>query len=180
MRIGRVHAKIRKLEEEHEEDELQSGELNLVPFLDIVTNVLMFLMMATTVSAKLADINVSSPTTSRAEPSTNPDPQPKQDLNLTVQISDKGFTVAASGAVLYENDVPGRVPTIPKKANDYDLDSLTKKMKQIKDSYHDETKVIINANPDIPYQTLVNTMDSIRSDGTQTLFPDVLLSAGVN
>src|SRR5687767_1685483 len=113
MRVGRIHAKIRKLEEQHEEEEVENGELNLVPYLDIVTNVIMFLMMTTTVAAKLADINVSAPTAARTgEASAQPD-QAKQDLSLTVSISDKGFTVAASGAVLYENDIPGKVPTSP-------------------------------------------------------------------
>src|SRR5579871_4333727 len=107
---------MRKLREEQEDEEMESGELNLVPYLDIVTNVLMFLMMTTNVTAALADINVAAPTTSSAAAaSADPNPQPKQDLNLTVQISDKGYTIAASGAVLYENDVPGRVPTIPKQ-----------------------------------------------------------------
>jgi len=178
---GRLAAKMRKLREEQEDEEMESGELNLVPYLDIVTNVLMFLMMTTNVAAALADINVAAPTTSSAAAaSADPNPQPKQDLNLTVQISDKGYTIAASGAVLYENDVPGRVPTIPKQGDKYNIVALTKKMRQIKDQFNDETKVIINANPEITYEVVVEAMDSIRADGTKTLFPDVLLSAGVN
>ena len=179
MTIGKLRAKIRKLHELHEDEEMENGELNLVPYLDIVTNVIMFLMMTTTFAAALADINVSSPSISHG-PSDSTDDQPKQQLNLTVQISDKGFTVAASGAVLYENDVPGKVPTIPNKNGDFDYKSLSAKMKFIKESYRDETKVIINANPDISYEILVNAMDAIRQDGPMTLFPDVLLSAGVN
>src|SRR4051812_31560312 len=110
-----MRAKMRKMREDHEEEEMESGELNLVPYLDIVTNVIMFLMMTTTFAAALADINVSAPTTASAGAASADAPPPKAELNLTVQISDKGYTVAASGAVLYENDVPGRVPTIPKK-----------------------------------------------------------------
>ncbi len=181
MTIGRLRAKMRKIREDFEEEEIENGELNLVPYLDIVTNVIMFLMMTTTFAAALADINVSAPTTtSAAAASANPDPQPKQDLNLTVQISDKGYTIAASGAVLYQNDTPGLVPTIPKVRGEYDADALTKKMRQIKDQFADETKVIINANPEITYEVVVQAMDAIRSDGQKTLFPDVLLSAGVN
>ena len=180
MNVGRLRAKIRKLTEEHEEEEIENGELNLVPYLDIVTNVIMFLMMTMTFAAALADINVAAP--SRIEGSGSDSPPPVNDLNLTVSISDKGFTIAASGAVLYENDIPGRVPTIPKKADgQYDYGTLTKKMRQIKDFYasQDPTKVIINANPEIIYEILVDTMDAIRNDGTKILFPDVLLAAGV-
>jgi biopolymer transport protein ExbD len=40
--------------------------------------------------------------------------------------------------------------------------------------------VIINANPEITYEAVVGAMDAIRQDGTKLMFPDVLLSAGVN
>jgi biopolymer transport protein ExbD len=178
---GRLTAKMRKLREEHEEAEIEGGELNLVPFLDIVTNVIMFLLMTTTFAAALGDINVSSPTRATvSDQSEVPPDQKKQDLNLTVQISDKGYIIAASGAVLYENDVPGRLPTIPKKGSDYDYTALTAKMRAIKDNFADETRVIINANPEITYETVVAAMDAIRTDGSRELFPGVILSAGVN
>lgn len=187
MTAGRLAAKMRKMREDHEDAEMENGELNLVPYLDIVTNVIMFLMMTTSFAAELSDINVSAPTTSAiGGPSVE---QPKQDLNLTVQISDKGFTIAASGGVLFENDVKDRLPTLPKlpaagkDPSPYDYTGLTKKMRAIKDdpgnNAAEETKVIINANPDITYETVVATMDAIRGDGAKVLFPDVLLSAGV-
>ena len=183
MSPGRLTAKMRKMREDHEDAEMENGELNLVPYLDIVTNVIMFLMMTTSFSAALADINVSVPTVSNVNnaggaPSTN------RDLNLTVSISEKGFTIAASGGVLFENDVAGRLPTLPKIDGKYDYAGLTRKMKAIKEAPENqaegETKSILNANQDITYEVVVATMDAIRNDGAKVLFPDVLLSAGVN
>lgn len=180
MTTGRLAAKLRKLREEHEEAEMEGGELNLVPFLDIVTNVIMFLMMTTSFAAAMADINVSAPTVSPAPAPDQDQDQHQQDLNLTVSVSDKGFTVAASGATLYENNVPGQVPTIRRTGPVYPYESLTQLMRTIKDKFGDETKVILNADAAIPYETVVATMDAIRNDGKGQLFPDVLLSAGVN
>jgi biopolymer transport protein ExbD len=181
MTLNRMRAKMRKMAEEQEDEEMENGELNLVPYLDIVTNVIMFLMMTTTFAAAMANINVSAPTTSGAPIDGDKPLQEKQDLNLTVSISDKGYIIAASGAVLTENDIPGRLPTIPKKGGSYDLVGLTAKMRAIKDQVgQDETKVIINANPEITYETVVAAMDAIRMDAAQkTLFPDVVLAAGV-
>ena len=184
MNAAHLAVKMRKMREEHEEEEMENGELNLVPFLDIVTNVIMFLMMTTTFAASLADINVAAPTTSAA-PSEGRSDEDKHDLNLTVSITEKGITIAASGAVLYQDDIPGKVPTIPKINNDkglldHNYTALTAKMRKIKDQFGDETKVIINANNDITYEVVVATMDAVRSDGAKTLFPDVLLAAGVN
>src|SRR3954471_9273581 len=103
MTAQRLRTKLRKIREHGEEMAEEGGELNLVPYLDIVTNVIMFMLATTTFAAALGNINASSPTTSAAATAAPSEPQePKDDLNLTVSISEKGFTIAASGAVLYQ------------------------------------------------------------------------------
>jgi biopolymer transport protein ExbD len=204
----RLRTKLRKIREHGEEMAEEGGELNLVPYLDIVTNVIMFMLATTTFAAALGDVNVSSPTTATAVTSTPPDPTPKNDLNLTVQISDKGFTIAASGAVLYQGfsfdaagnllQTPGNIlPTVAKKpTGEYDFELLAKKMREIKatPTAAGETKVIINANPNILYETVVAVLDACRGKlipkpdpanpgkflESYEGFGDVLLSAGVN
>ena len=185
----------------------EGGELNLIPYLDIVTNVIMFLLATMTFAAALGDINVSSPTTSAAAQLAQQPPEPKNDLNLTVSVSDKGFTIAASGAVLYSGfsiDAAGNLqqpagatlPTIPKKGNDFDYEGLARAMAQIKGSAaaKSETKVIVNANPDIIYDVIVQVLDACRGKSIPVpdpdhpgkmmegyeRFGDVLLSAGLN
>src|SRR5436190_12802664 len=114
-------------------------------------------MLATTsFPAAPGDLNRSAPTNPTAVSHPTHPPEPKNELNLTVSISDKGFTIAASGAVLYQGfsiDATGNVqqpagatlPTVPKKGNDYDYDALAKAMAQIKASptARTETKVIV-------------------------------------
>src|SRR3954451_22890646 len=154
---------MRKIREQAEEMLEEGGELNLVPYLDIVTNVIMFMLATTSFAAALGDINVSAPTTSTAVSSPSDTPPPKNELNLTVSVSDKGFTIAASGAVLYQGqtiEASGNIspapagatlPTIPKKGAEFDYEGLSKLMAQIKatPTAKNETKVIVNANPDI-------------------------------
>jgi biopolymer transport protein ExbD len=204
----RLRTKLRKIREQAEEMAEEGGELNLIPYLDIVTNVIMFMLATTTFAAALGDINVSSPTTaSQAQLQNQPPPEPKNELNLTVSVSDKGFTIAASGAVLYQGfsiDAAGNLqqpagatlPTVPKKGNDYDYEGLAKAMQQIKSSptARTETKVIVNANPNIVYEVVVQVLDACRGkllpvpdpdhpgkmmEGYER-FGDVLLSAGLN
>ena len=208
MTPQRLRTKLRKIREQAEEMAEEGGELNLIPYLDIVTNVIMFLLATITFAAALGDINVSSPTTaSQAQLQNQPPPEPKQDLNLTVSVSDKGFTIAASGAVLYSGfsiDAAGNLqqpagatlPTIPKKGNDFDYDALARAMAQIKSSptAKTETRVIVNANPEIVYDVVVQVLDACRGktmpvpdpdhpgkmmEGYER-FGDVLLSAGLN
>jgi biopolymer transport protein TolR len=207
MTPQRLRTRLRKIRAQGEEMAEEGGELNLVPYLDIVTNIIMFLLATTTFAAALGDINVSSPTTAPATQLQNPTPpEPKNDLNLTVSISDKGFIIAASGAVLYQGfsfDAAGNLqqvsttlPTIPKKGNDFDYDLLAKKMEEIKrtPTAQPETKVIVNANPDVVYEVVVAVLDACRGKLTPKpdpehpgkmieayeRFGDVLLSAGVN
>lgn len=209
MTPQRLRSKMRKIREIGEEMAEEGGELNLVPYLDMVTDILIFLLATVSFAAALGDINVTAPTTSNAvSVAQTPPEQPKNDLNLTVSVSDRGFTIAASGAVLYQGfsfdpagnlvQPPGNVlPTIPKKPNgDYDYELLNKKMLEIKrtPTAAGETKVIVNANPDILYDTVVQVLDACRgkpklkpdpNNPGKTVeayegFGDVLLSAGVN
>ncbi len=204
MKPSRLRIKVRKLLEQVDEATEEGGELNIIPYLDIVTNIIMFMLATTTFAAALGDINVSSPATSAAAAMANPDTPPKDDLNLTVSISDKGFTIAAAGAVLHQGfsfDGTGNLvettqilPTIPKKGTEFDYELLGRKMLEIKKSPQaaSETKVIINANAEILYETVVAVMDACRgkqvlkpAEGGKMLetyegFADVLLSAGLN
>ena len=173
---GQLRNKMRRLREEKEEELEESGELNLVPYLDIVTNIVIFLLASvTTYQLQLSNVNVSSPTFGVGGDSSGPPP-----LNLTVTVTQNGFTIAASGAVL--QSAAGTLPTIPKDpaAKELPWDKLTEKAREIKDAYADEHTVTLGANPDIPYELLVKTMDALRVDAkNKLLFPDVSLSAGV-
>jgi biopolymer transport protein TolR len=194
MTPQRLRTKLRKIREHGEEMAEEGGELNLVPYLDIVTNVIMFMLATTTFAAALGDINISTPGYARdtALAEEPPPDKPKNELNLTVNVGATGFTILTSGTKLFQGfsfDPSGSLkndgtalPTIPKKGAEYDYDFLARKMQEIKNvpDAKDETKVIVNADPAIPYEIVVNTMDACRNNGPKLLFPDVLLSAGVN
>ncbi len=206
MTPGRLRNKLRKIRDHGEEMAEEGGELNLVPYLDIVTNVIMFMLATTTFAAALGDINISTPTAGGAGETDPNKPPPKASMNLTVSVSEAGFTIAASGAVLHQGfsidaaggivDGPGSIPSIPKKGADYDYDGLKTAMMNLKKSPQgaQESQVTINANPGIIYEVIVNVLDNCRgkailkpgpADPTKKIaayegFGDVLLSAGIN
>jgi biopolymer transport protein TolR len=176
MTSGQLRNKMRRLRENKEEELEESGELNLVPYLDIVTNIVIFLLASvTTYQLQLSNVNVSSPTFGVGNGSEGPPP-----LNLTITVTENGFTVAASGAVLPGPD--GNLPTIRKEVADKELpwDKLTAKANEIKDAYPTESTVTLGANPEVSYEIVVKTMDALRQNAKgKLLFPDVSLSAGV-
>jgi biopolymer transport protein TolR len=164
------HFSKRKLRPKEEDN---AGELNIVPYLDIMMNLIMFMLLSMT---GLASFGVAAV----------PDqPENKKQLMLTVLISDKGFFVAGTGGVLPGDLSPAAPgadgqPTIARLASgDYDYGALTAKMAAIKQLFPDESKIILGADSKIPYGILVKTMDACRENGGQMLFFDVSLAAGM-
>lgn len=163
---------MRRMRTEAEEAEEETGEINLVPYMDIVTNIIIFLLASVVNAVPLSNINVTLPSISSGAGGAASEDPSKPPLNLTVTVGASGFTVAASGGVL---------PLIPKKANgEYDFPALTAKLKEIKKEFPDETKATFNADSDTPYTVVVETLDFMREDeNSGMLFPDIAFAAGI-
>ncbi len=167
-------------------DEEHAGELNIVPYLDVVVNLVMFVLLSMTGLVALGVVNVSAPRLGADAAAAAPADAPK--LLLTVAIAKTGFYVAGAGGVLgAESAKPDatRPPTIPLRDGQYDYAALGEQMKAIKARFPSETAIILSADPDVVYDVLIQTMDACREatvkrpDGTserRPLFYDVSLS----
>ncbi|MFO0573943.1 MAG: biopolymer transporter ExbD [Polyangia bacterium] len=189
MTVHQLRLRMRKLREQGEEQQEEAGELNLIPYLDIVMNVIMFLLATVTFQATLSSININLPTSALASPGQT-SPNPKPELNLTVSITDKGYTLATSGAVLYRGFLllptgvqqqSSELPTLGLREGKHDTAELTRVLGQIKDRFPDEERAILTATPQVSYDLVVQTLDAMRqAESGRVLFPGVLLGAGVN
>jgi biopolymer transport protein ExbD len=175
-------AYIRRRTKVHELDPSEiAGELNIVPFLDIVVNLIMFLLATSEAVLAIAQIEAQLPQLGRGK-ATGAATEPG--LNLNVTLTDNGIIVTGSGGKLApgcQDVASGRVITVAKKDNKYDWSALTECVQHIKSvpNFSDEHEVIIGADPMIAYEHVVAAMDALRGDASKELFPDVLLSAGV-
>lgn len=183
-----VRKKRSKTSHIHEEE--GQGELNIVPYLDIIINLIMFLLVAqaTLVSLGMIDVTAPSYTSMGAGgPGQDPANQEKQ-LRLTVGIAAQGFYIAARGGVIPGQEEAANVeltadgvtrapPTVPKKADGtYDYPSLARKLRAIKALYPDATAVYVAAEDATPYEVIVKSLDSCREDAQGMLFPNVAFS----
>jgi biopolymer transport protein TolR len=171
MTRKQVRAAMRRMREHVEEAEEEGGELNLVPYLDIITNIIIFLLASVIMNVEFGNVNVTLPTITQGGAAAEEPQRPP--LNLTVTAGASGFTIGASGGIL---------PAIPKVNNNYDYKALTAKLMEIKASSgnEEETKVTFNADAYIPYEVVVETLDAMREDSKgQLLFPDVVFAAGI-
>lgn len=174
------HFSKRKIRPKEEEE---SGELNIIPYLDILMNLIIFILLSMSGLAAFGILNVNAPNYG-AGASAGDTPQ-KPPLLLTVAISKRGYYIAATGGVLGAAEAaPGApmgegAPTIPKLPDGtLDYAALTNKMKEIKASFPEETKIILAAEPDVQYDWLVLTMDAVReTTDRKLLFPDVTLGS---
>src|SRR5262245_60419402 len=174
MTRSQVRAATRRMRDHVEEAEEESGELNLVPYMDIVTNIIIFLLASVVNQVALGNINVSSPTIQAGGGASEENQPDKPPLNLTITVGASGFIVGASGGVL---------PNIPKLPDgNYDYKTLTSKLKDIKSNPDnaEETKATFNADANIPYLVVIATLDAMRqADDGKVLFPDVNFAAGI-
>jgi biopolymer transport protein TolR len=174
-------AYIRRRTRVHEPDPSElAGELNIVPFLDIVVNLIMFLLATSEAVLAIVQIEAQLPQLSSGSKSSGSQQEPG--LNLNVTLTDGGIIVTGSGGKLApgcQEVSSGRVMTIPKKGNDYDWPALRDCAVKVKAKFEEENDVIVGADPMIHYEYVVAAMDALRGDAKQVLFPKVLLSAGI-
>ena len=153
--------KIRRLSQPRElaPDE-EGGELNIVPFLDIIVNILIF-VLATVVTTFTSSIETTPPS---GKGSGVRDKIQSEALNLTVFIVPDGFSVKASGG----NIAPGCVGVgpgiaIPRVSGKYDYKLLSECAAKLKEKFEEEDQAYITANPDTEYQILINVIDALRT-----------------
>ncbi|HLT29249.1 MAG TPA: biopolymer transporter ExbD [Myxococcaceae bacterium] len=178
-----VHLSRRKLKPREPEE---MGELNLVPYLDILMNLIIFMLMSITGLAAFGVLNVSAPAYGSATAGAG-GAQQEEPFHLSIQIGKEGFYVSSNRAILGQaegsaGDGEGagtRPPTIPLKADGtYDFEALNRQMIRVKDAFPQESQVILVAEPAVSYDTLVQVMDAVReTQGAKRrlLFPDVNL-----
>ncbi len=164
----RVRADARRTSEE------PRGEINVVAFLDIVMNVLMF-VLATSATLFTAEIRTAAPT--------NVDVHGAPPETLTVTVTPRGYVVASSrGFVTRGCDslgVGGDV-TVPTRGGTHDASALTRCLSRVRasaalgDALRGQRRVNVSTSGAVLYGELVRAIDAVRetSPGARDLFPD--------
>ena len=93
MTRRQVRAAMRRIKIESDEIDVETNEINLVPYMDIVTNIIIFLLASVVQQVPLGNINVSSPTLgsgpsdNTTEPETPPlNPLPPDPAGVDVMV----------------------------------------------------------------------------------------------
>ena len=122
-------------------------EIDVTTFLNLMVVLVPFLLI-TAVFSRLTIVELNLP--SAAGGATN-----KQDnFRVEVIVRDLGIEISNGSAV---------IAAIPKKEEEYDFETLSNLMVELKREYpdHEEASVLMEAH--IPYDYLIQTMDTVRS-----------------
>jgi biopolymer transport protein ExbD len=187
LNLAKAHAKARaamkRREEQIEQDELEGGEINLIPYLDIVTNLMLFLLASVSTGLILGQINTTLP--DRAPPSaatTKEDTPPdERALGLVAWVDNEALRLYAEDEVLNNGDkktpifkadkLPDRIDPLTKKADPvpvYDWKGLNDKLYEVAARWKDKNRVFptyritLVADPKIPYGAVISMMDAVR------------------
>lgn len=205
MDISKAHAKARMAVKRREEDiateEMEAGELNLVPYLDIATNILLFLLASLSSGILFGHINTSLPDHAPASAVGNNDPTKKPDeqpLQLVVSVTQSEIRVwSISNLEGTLTEPKARIARRPDGADTpYDYQQLNGALKEIvkrrwpeADKREVATKqLILQADATTPYEVIIAVMDYTREvpttegeedpDAGLELFPKVHFSTG--
>lgn len=164
----------------------EAGELNIVPFLDIIVNVLMFVLASISVTFTVS-LMADAPKQGKGGVKASVQ---EESLNLTVIIASDGYFIKGRAASVGPgcSGIGAGGPTVPRIAagtdvsfdgKRYDADGLKKCVRKLKDEVPNadtEQQVMVTANPNVPFQEIVRVMDAVRSDEKGELFPNVVFT----
>ncbi|HTE52185.1 MAG TPA: biopolymer transporter ExbD [Kofleriaceae bacterium] len=181
MNAAQVRAKARlamkRREESIEAEELEGGEINLIPYLDIITNLLLFLLASVSAGYILGHINTTLPNQTPANQVAPADPSQKPDetpIQIMVSATKQGLVLwSLSGLEGTLQSPKARVARLPATRADeaprYDYAALNNALYEIANRRwrgklrdQDTYEIILQCDPEIPYETVVDIMDAVR------------------
>jgi biopolymer transport protein TolR len=137
-----------------------NADLNLVPYIDLLTCMVAFLLI-TAVWSQLARLEAHQ----KGQGQAGEDTPPEKQFKLVIVVNDEGFNVVAD-----QDQQP-----IPKRGTEYDYEKLGVELKKLKDAHPDKGDLQVASEDQIKFDILVRTMDTALT----SRFPDIsLIDAG--
>jgi biopolymer transport protein ExbD len=136
----------KRMEKHHKRSSV--GELNLVSMIDIFTILVFFLLVNSQVVQTLI-LGLNLPGAATTVESSEPE------FALEVIVRANQIEVGDRNAGVFS--------VIPQIDGEYDVESLTRKLKDVKATFPDQLSVTLLLESDIDYESMVRVMDAVRS-----------------
>lgn len=133
-------------------------ELNLVPFIDLMSVCIIFLLI-TAVWTQVSMIQIGSSIYGKKSSDDKVEPPPRAEIPFRVDVRNEGFNVVIGHQRM----------TFPKVNGEYDQAKLIAELKKIKEIYPEKNDAVISSLDELPYEHLITGMDALLTAG----FPEI-------
>ncbi|MEM7645667.1 MAG: biopolymer transporter ExbD [Pseudomonadota bacterium] len=140
-----------------------SFDLNLVPFIDLMSVMITFLLI-TAVWTQVSMIKLGSSIYGKQNTEETPPPPPRADVPFRLDVKESGYRVL----------IGKRKFEVAKLNGEYDKVELKKKLDDIKQAYPDKVDCVITVEEQLKYDYLIQGMDLLLQAG----FPAVSVATG--
>jgi biopolymer transport protein TolR len=148
--------------EDSDSNRTTNTELNLVPFIDLMSVLITFLLI-TAVWSQVSMIQIGSSIYGKKTENEDTPPPPKSaDIPLRLDVKTTGFRLIV-GSDKY---------TFARTGEAFDVEGLMARLKQVKQTYPDKGDAVITVDDELPYENLILGMDSLLQGG----FPVISVS----
>lgn len=140
-------------------------DLNLVPFIDLMSVCIIFLLI-TAVWHQVSMIQIGSSVYGKKTDQDVEPPPPRAEIPFRVDVRTDGYRVL----------VGRQMSQIPMVNGQYDLPHLITELKKIKELYPEKVDAVITVMDELTYESLIDGMDALLTSG----FPEIsIATAGV-
>lgn len=136
-------------------------DLNLVPFIDLMSTCISFLLI-TAVWTQVSMIQIGSSIYGKKTDSGQIEQPQKEQVHLKLDVTNDGYTLNVGKTTL----------RIPKSNSEYDQENLITQLKEIKTKYPEKVDGIISLLDEIKYDELIKGMDAMMTAG----FPEIAIA----
>ncbi|MBI4951978.1 MAG: biopolymer transporter ExbD [Myxococcales bacterium] len=166
----------------------EAGELNIIPYLDIIMNIVVFVMTSLAVIF-YSTIDSEPPSLGGGKPHERAS---SKALNLVALVVSDGVTLKTAGGQIDSGCASlGSGITVPRLSDGHhnlaEITRCARFLKSQNERFAEETQVTVTGNPGTPYREIIEVIDALRrddlgrcdpptkEDGDRTgcLFPDI-------
>jgi biopolymer transport protein ExbD len=127
----------------------EADELNITAFLNLMVILIPFLLI-TAVFSHMTIIELNLPPQAQNQPQD----EQKKELNFELIVQQDGLIVA--------DTIGGPIKRFPKRGAEYDFKGLSDLLILLKSKFPEKENLTILLEPKIPYDVLVQAMDTVR------------------
>ncbi|MBX3035001.1 MAG: biopolymer transporter ExbD [Bdellovibrionaceae bacterium] len=139
-------------------------ELNLVPFIDLMSVLITFLLI-TAVWTQVSMIQIgSSLYGKKSDTQPNPEPPPMSEIVLKVEVKTSGYVLTVGKQMI----------SLPLQGGEYDDAGLIAQLQRVKQLYPEKVDGVVAIEDVLPYNQLIKAMDDLLTAG----FPAISVATG--